>query len=439
MELATYFKQWQASRKERRIERLTAKAADLKDEQQYDLLFLHEKGFVRAKGSGQSIKKIFVDVENLIRKKLHVVVKTGTYFVSSGGHQNMATTTEYAFTLLPCATEHLGIKAACINANRPIPGKNDQFYGVARVSDEVARFLEASKTEDSMVIQAGVWTLTDNYSRYDIIKHLISKDSHGNTWHPVTHEHCDRAKEILEKLGIPHRLWYSAVPYEKKSVEYENGSYVGEFRHGQRHGHGKYIWSDGDFYDGEWKDDKKHGNGSFTCMDGHKYIGKYEDGREVGGWYYYPDGRKLWVCRNSRGKLEQLNPPQGINSIQDIHQEKWEAHGPTLEQAILEIQRQERILIENPYPGNEPSKEFYLSRQISVMAKIFAHAVRDCGSLTHAQKLDTANEIKNMARIQEMLDGELRNSDMHDLLFLQLSILKEMARICARVLVTYSK
>jgi len=199
-------KQWQAAGKERRAERLTTTAGDITEDKQYDLLFLHQRGFVRAKGSGQSITKVYADVENLIRKKLSVVVTPGTYFVSAGGHQNMATTTEYRFTLYPCSTEHLIFNAVCINANRPIPGKGDRFYGVARVSDNVARFLEASKNEDPMVIQAGVWALTDNYSRYDVIHHLISRDNLGNTRHPVTDDHCNKAKEILELLGIPHRL-----------------------------------------------------------------------------------------------------------------------------------------------------------------------------------------------------------------------------------------
>ena len=152
----------------RRVERLTAEAAELNEGKEYDLFFLHSKGFVRARGMGQSITRIYGEIENLIGKKLLVVIKPGTYFISSGGHQNMATTTQYKFTLYPCATEHLGIDAVCINANRPIPGKRDRFYGVARVSDKVARFLEASMNEDPMVIQSGVWTLTDGYSRYSV-------------------------------------------------------------------------------------------------------------------------------------------------------------------------------------------------------------------------------------------------------------------------------
>lgn len=311
MGLIAEFKRWKAARKERRIERLTEKAADLTEDQQYDLLFLHQRGFVRAKGSGQSITKVYADVENLIRKKLRIIVTPGTYFVSSGGHQNMATTTEYTFTLYPCSSQHLDIKAACINANRPIPGKGDRFYGVARVSDNVARFLEASKNEDPMVIQAGVWTLTDNYSRYDVINHLISRDDRGNTSHPVTHDHCDKAKRIIEKLGIPHRLWYSDVEHEKKTVEYENGTYSGEFHHGEQHGRGKYTLKNGRSYDGEWKSGDFHGEGVFTFEDGGKYVGKFEENREVGGWYHYPGGGKSWSRRNARGEWEHPEPPKG--------------------------------------------------------------------------------------------------------------------------------
>jgi hypothetical protein len=137
-------KRWQEDRKERRVAALTATASDIKEDKQYDLLFLHQRGVVRAKGTGQSITLVHADVENLIRKKIRVVITPGTYFVSSGDHQNMATTEEYTFTLSPCSSQQLRISAACINAKRPIPGRGDRFDGVARVPENVARFLEAS-------------------------------------------------------------------------------------------------------------------------------------------------------------------------------------------------------------------------------------------------------------------------------------------------------
>lgn len=206
MGLIAGIRRWQAARRERRIERLTATAADLSPDAEHELLLLHARGFVRARASGQSIVNVSADVESLVRKPLRVVVSPGTYFVASGGHQNMVTTRKYAFMLSACGSHRLSVQAACINADRPIPGKNDRFKGVARVPDAVARFLEAGAGEDSMVIQAGVWTLTDGYTRDQVIHHLISRDRNGNTWHPVTQAHCDRAKAILDALGIPHRL-----------------------------------------------------------------------------------------------------------------------------------------------------------------------------------------------------------------------------------------
>lgn len=206
MGLKTIFKNWQATRVARRTEKLTARASDLKEGQPYDLLFLHDKGFVRAKATGQSVNRIFANVENLISKKLNVVIKPGTYFVSSGGHQNMASTAEYMFNLYPCDCQHLAIKAACINANRPIPKDTDHFYGVKRVSEDLARFLEATQHADPMVIQAGVWALTDGYSKNDIQSRLVSRDQYGNTRQAISDEQISEAGAILNGLGIRHAL-----------------------------------------------------------------------------------------------------------------------------------------------------------------------------------------------------------------------------------------
>ena len=192
--------------KERRINRRTAKAVDLREDETYDLIFLHERGFVRARATGQSITEIYAKVENLIRKKLKVVVKSSTYFLSSGSHQNMVTRTEYTFTLWPCRTQHLGIQASCINAGRPIPGQNDRFYGVAQVSDDLARFLEATQDTDPMVVQARVWAITDGYSAHDVQTRLVARDQYGNTRQAVSAAQIAEARRILNRLGISHKL-----------------------------------------------------------------------------------------------------------------------------------------------------------------------------------------------------------------------------------------
>ena len=190
----------------RRVERLNAKAATLEDGKEYDLLFLHSKGFVRARGMGQSITRIYGEIENLVAKKLRIVIEPGTYFVARGNCQNMVTRKEYSVTLYPTSTERVTIDAACINANLPIPSEKDRFYGVRRVSDDLARFLQASRRADPMTVQAGVWALTDNYSGSDVKNHLILQDQYGNRRQAVTDRNIEEARRILNELGIRSRL-----------------------------------------------------------------------------------------------------------------------------------------------------------------------------------------------------------------------------------------
>lgn len=199
-------KAWPEALRQWRIATRTARAVDLKEGEPYDLLFLHERGFVRARATGQSIAQISAEVENLINKPLIVVIKPGTYFVARGNYQNMVTRREYTVTLYPCATQNVSIDATCINAGLPIPGEKDRFYGVRRVSDDLARFLDAAQGVDPITIQAGVWALSDNYSADDILNHLVIRDQHGNTRRAVSDDNIEQARRILNTLGIQHRL-----------------------------------------------------------------------------------------------------------------------------------------------------------------------------------------------------------------------------------------
>lgn len=196
------YQQWSRAREARRLQERTARAADLVDRQPYDLLFLHERGFVRATGTGQSITQIYGEVRNLIDRKLEVVIKPGTYFEARGNFQNMVTRREYRFTLFPTATQNVAIEASCINAGRPIPTKKDRFAGVRSVSPDVVRFLEAAQGKDPMVIQAGVWSLTDGYSGEDVKNHLVLVDPQGNRRRAVSDHHIEEARAIFAALGM---------------------------------------------------------------------------------------------------------------------------------------------------------------------------------------------------------------------------------------------
>ncbi|NUQ23975.1 MAG: hypothetical protein HUU34_08475 [Saprospiraceae bacterium] len=200
-------RKWFADRKERRIEKLTARANQLPDGKAIDLLELQQKGLVRAKATGQSIEVIHAQVESLVRKRLLVLVSPGTYFVSSGSHQNMVTKRPHTFTLYPLDTTHFSVGAACINANLPIPGEKDMFYGVRKVSDDLVRFLEAAQGEDSMTVQAGVWAITDGFSAYQLQHHLYFADRYGNNRRQaIGNDNIAKAKQILQKLSIRTNL-----------------------------------------------------------------------------------------------------------------------------------------------------------------------------------------------------------------------------------------
>jgi hypothetical protein len=118
----------------------------------------------------------------------------------------MVTRRVYEFDLHPMDERHISVPASCINANLPVPSDRDSFSGVARVSSSVAKFLEAAEGEDAMTIQAGVWALTDGYSRNQVKTHLVAQDQYGNRRPAVSDRNIDRAKAILDGVGVRNRL-----------------------------------------------------------------------------------------------------------------------------------------------------------------------------------------------------------------------------------------
>jgi len=158
------FKEWRQGRRDTRAKHLS--------DDYVDIVTLRQRGILWAKGSGESITHIQAQIESRVRVPIKVLVPHGTYFVSTGSHQNMVTRCEYRFELGPMSTEEISVAASCINARLAIPKDSDGFYGVSRVSTKLRRFLEAAAGEDPMTVQAGVWAITDGYSASQIQGHL---------------------------------------------------------------------------------------------------------------------------------------------------------------------------------------------------------------------------------------------------------------------------
>ena len=134
----------------------------------------------------------------------------------------MLTRRKYECNLDSGATQQITIAASCMDADLRIPASGDRFSAVARAPEELCRFLEAAldADEDAMTIQAGVWAVSNHYSRERIQIRLRKRDSAEPTRRrspsltdtkqddgpAITDEQIDRAKALLDKLDIPHPL-----------------------------------------------------------------------------------------------------------------------------------------------------------------------------------------------------------------------------------------
>lgn len=210
MKMLTIVRNWFQERRNRKARALPGGYVDIVD--------LYKKGLITAKGTGQSITDISAEIVSRVAVPLKVSVSHGTYFVSRGNHQNMVTRRKYQFDLGPLDNERIHVPSACINASLPIPNEKDRFHGVARVPSNVRRFMEAAEGEDAMVIQAGVWALTDGYSRQRIQATLRTRrvssrygvplpGAMGSDEGPaISNAQIDQAKAILDRLKIRHNL-----------------------------------------------------------------------------------------------------------------------------------------------------------------------------------------------------------------------------------------
>ena len=66
-------------------------------------------------------------------------------------------------------------------------------------------------------------------------------------------------------------------------------TYEGDYVDGRMHGHGSFLWPNGDRYEGAWRDGHRNGHGAYTWADGGRYEGNYADSKRHG------HGIRLWA------------------------------------------------------------------------------------------------------------------------------------------------
>ena len=113
---------------------------------------------------------------------------------------------------------------------------------------------------------------------YDLVcfEHKITIENHGT---------------ILKDVIKPKTLKDVKIQnLEYKTIQYDNGYYMGWTLNNQRHGEGKYFFNDGTYKDGKWEYGKFiHGKETFT--NGDYYIGDYFNNKFHGeGKYFFNNG-----------------------------------------------------------------------------------------------------------------------------------------------------
>jgi len=122
---------------------------------------------------------------------------------------------------------------------------------------------------------------------------------------------CVAAGPLTANILIKRRIGYKIKPLGKTNrcakvqQRIKEGWSFGDKPTDQEKAAARYTraeWNNANHsYDGEIHNGKEHGQGIYKWKSGGRYEGKFVDGREVGGWYYFPDGGKAWCYRNEAG------------------------------------------------------------------------------------------------------------------------------------------
>jgi hypothetical protein len=176
----------------------------------HDLVTLVRRQSIAVSATGRGITHIVVELRNLTFKLYRrVLITPGTCFIASGPHQNMVLYKTRRLYLFRRWRRRIVLRAACMNATRPVPGYGDTFMDVAKADKSLILFLQRARRKNPSIIQAGVWAMTDNYSAHDIAPALattVTSSAEARRQIFISRRRIRAAKRILDKLNIGNRL-----------------------------------------------------------------------------------------------------------------------------------------------------------------------------------------------------------------------------------------
>jgi hypothetical protein len=167
-----------------------------------DLLSLQTNGLMHAEASGLTITQVTVKLTSLCETgPTPFLIEPGWYFVADGHHQNMVITQMKEGETRARESMEFILQAACLNAHLPVPRRGEKLSKIGLVDRDLKQFLDAAQHDDPMVIQAGVWALTDKLGPL-AIQFRLEKGSWLEREVAIKPEHISEAGERLRQLGI---------------------------------------------------------------------------------------------------------------------------------------------------------------------------------------------------------------------------------------------
>ena len=188
--------------------------AQSEENQSTDVFALLRAKSIRVRATGQDLTAIQVAVENLTGDSLQVSIPAGTYFLSSGQANNMASRTDWEVSLGAHATERFVLPTVQVNQSYDCPYNVDRLTiqassGPSALSG-VLRLMDGESAEFP-VIQAAVWIACCDANYFDL--GYLSHYAPGRPYdreRAIKYDETARALIYLDRSGTDitkKKLW----------------------------------------------------------------------------------------------------------------------------------------------------------------------------------------------------------------------------------------
>ncbi|MCL2095662.1 MAG: outer membrane protein assembly factor BamD [Oscillospiraceae bacterium] len=161
----------------------------------YDFI---QAGYISASGTGYSITRCLLTIENLTDSRLIITVSYGVYFNSVNRRvQNMLIREETEITIEAGRTRSVYIETLCMNIHRDIPDNTNNFtIAVLEETSPLIKLLELLRQNNGnfAVSQAAAWHITDDPGKVRILNTIVYQDGTD----AITEEDYAEAMRIIE-------------------------------------------------------------------------------------------------------------------------------------------------------------------------------------------------------------------------------------------------